>query len=210
MKMKLSLILGGLLLLSQAAMAQSLMVSASVPKATGILLTEIPYNASTQVAGTPITNPTTIPFGTLAFSSASNTYVPGTYYGIAITPIGGAGTPVVNVTYTEGTGTACPNIAAGTSGSLGCLGTKTEATFVTDNPADNTETVSSLGKKRLVDLTGTTGQLPASGIPNGQYEKVYVGFWNGATGDPANGKPFTNADSSGTYTGTLTFTVVSL
>jgi len=215
MKTKLSLILGSMLLLSQAVMAQNTFtVSASIPAATGLLLTVTTFDATTgNVVGSPSTSQTTLPFGALTYQSATNTYAPAVYYGVAIGTTGGAAaTPIVNVTYAEGTGTACPNIAAGTSATLGCLGTKSTATFVTANPSTNVETVSSLGKKRLIDLTGTAGEL--STIPSGQYEKVYVGLWNGNASDnpadPANGKPFTNADAAGSYSGTLTFTVVSL
>ena len=127
------------------------------------------------------------------------------YYTVAIGTTGGAGAPVVNVTYSEGTNPNNPGTS--TNG----LGVKTTATFVTVNPSNNAETISSLGKKRLIDLTGTAGQL--TNIPRGQFEKVYVGIWTGSTtapADPSNGAPFTNADVAGTYTGTLTFTAVSL
>jgi hypothetical protein len=93
------------------------------------------------------------------------------------------------------------------------LGTKTTATFVTEalSGTSTVETLSSLGKKRLIDLTGTAGQL--STIPSGSWERVYVGIWTGSTtapADPSNGKPFTNTDVGGTYTGSLTFTAVTL
>jgi hypothetical protein len=221
MKTKLSLILGGMLLVSHAAMAATavpLTVSATVPSASGLVLTVATYDATTgAVEGTPSTTATTLPFNTLSFVSATGTYAPAVYYSVAIGTSGGAGAPIVNVTYTEGTGTACPNIAAGLSATLGCLGTKSTATFVTAVPSNattnpNQETVSSLGKKRLIDLTGTVGQL--STVPAGQYEKVYVGLWNGnpadSPADPSNGLPFTNGDASGTYTGTLTFTATTL
>ena len=207
MKNKLSLILGALFLLSQAAMAQTtLTVSASVPAATGLLLTVTPINGTTGVAGNPSTTATTLPFGTLVFNALNGIYLPVNYYSVAIGTTGGAGTPIVNVTYTEGANPNSPG--SSTNG----LGTKTTATFVTANPTTHVETVSSLGKKRLIDLTGSAGELTT--IPVGQYEKVYVGVWNGNTAnvppDPSNGKPFTNADVGGTYTGTLTFTAVSL
>ena len=214
MKNKLGLVLGVLLFFSQAAMAQTaFQVTAQIPAATGLLLTEATYLASTgAVVGTPSTTATTIPFGQLNFNTTNNIYVPTNYYSIAVGVTGGAGgTPIVNVTYTEGTGTQCPNIAAGLSATLGCLGTKTTATFVTADSATNAETVSSVGKVRLIDLTGNVGKLTS--IPSGQYEKIYVSVWAGGTSspaDPANGIPFTNADAPGQYSGTLTFTVVTL
>lgn len=206
MKNKLYLVLAGLFLFSQAAMAQvPLTVSATVPAATGLQLTVTPVNATTNVFGTPSTTATTLPFGTLTFNTTLGIYLPTNYFAIDIGTTGGAGTPIVNVTYAEGTN---PNAVA-TNG----LGTKSVATFVTEavSGSTTTETLSSLGKKRLIDLTGTAGQL--STIPSGSYERVYVGIWTGSTtapADPTNGKPFSNTDVGGTYTGTLTFTAVSL
>jgi len=207
MKTRLILLLGGLFLLSQGAAvsAQTLTVSASVPAATGLQLTVTPVNATTNVFGTSSTTATTIPFGTLTFNSTLGIYLPANYYAIDIGTTGGAGTPTVAVTYVEGTN---PNNVA-TNG----LGTKTTATFVTEalSGTSTVETLSSLGKKRLIDLTGTAGQL--STIPSGSWERVYVGIWTGSTtapADPSNGKPFTNTDVGGTYTGSLTFTAVTL
>jgi len=206
MKTKLSLILGGLILLSQSAMAQTavpLTVSATIPSATGLQLTVSTYNATTgTLVGTPSTTATTIPFGQLTLNTSLGIYLPANYYSVAIGATGGAGTPIVDVTYTEG---ANPN------GSTNGLGYKTTATFVTANPTTSAETVSSIGKQRLIDLTGTVGQLAS--IPTGQYEKVYIGVWTGSTtapADPSSGQPFSNADAPGTYTGTLTFTAVTL
>jgi len=209
MKRRLILLVGGLFLLSQAAVVSAqtipLTVSASVPLATGLQLTVTPVNATTNVFGTSSTTATTIPFGTLTFNTTLGIYLPANYYSIDIGTTGGAGSPIVAVTYVEGTN---PNAVA-TNG----LGTKTTATFVTEalSGTSTVETLSSLGKKRLIDLTGTAGQL--STIPSGSWERVYVGIWTGSTtapADPSNGKPFTNTDVGGTYTGTLTFTVVTL
>ena len=203
MKKVLGFILGGLFLFGQSAMAQVLTVSASVPSATGLQLTVTPINATSGVLGTSSTTATTIPFGVLTFNTTNNIYLPVNYYSVLVGTTGGSGTPIVNVTYTEGTNPNNPG--TNTNG----LGTKATATFVT--VAGSTETVSSLGKKRLIDLTGTAGEL--STIPTGSAEKVYVGIWTGSTvapADPTNGTPFSNTDIGGTYTGTLTFTVVTL
>ena len=205
MNKRLSLILGILLLLTPAAMAQTvqtLTVSATIPSATGLQLTVTPINATTNVTGTPSTTATTIPFGTLTFNTTTNIYLPTNFYSVALGATGGAGTPTVNVTYTEGNN---PN------GSTNGLGVKSTATFVTANTSTGAETVSALGKKRLIDLTGTAGAMgtPAAGY----YEKVYVGIWTGSTAapaDPVNGQAFTNTDIAGTYTGTLTFTATTL
>lgn len=207
MKNTSKLILGGLFfLLSQAAAvsAQTLTVSATIPAATGLSLTVTPVTIA-GVFGTPSTTATTIPFGTLTFNSTLGIYLPADYYAIDIGTTGGAGTPIVNITYAEGTN---PNNPGGTTDGLG---TKTTATFDVDTTTS--DVVSALGKKRLIDLTGTAGELPAGDIPVGDWERVYIGVWSGSTtapADPSNGKPFSNTDVAGTYTGTLTFTVVTL
>ncbi len=208
MKNKLSLILAGLLLcISQSAMAQtvdSLTVSATIPNASGLQLTVTPVNASSGTAGTSSTSATTIPFGTLVFNTANNIYEPTNYYTVGIGTTGGAGTPTVSVTYTEGTNPNNPGTS--TNG----LGTKATATFITV-ASNGAQTVSSLGKKRLIDLTGTAGAMGTP--PAGSSEQVDVGIWTGSTtapADPSNGTPFSNTDVAGTYTGTLTFTATSL
>jgi hypothetical protein len=202
MKNKISLLIAGLFLVSQAAMAQTtqtLTVSASIPTPTSLVLTVTPINASTNVAGTPSTTATTIPFGTLVFNSSLNIYLPTNYFSVGL-GTNGAGTPTVDVTYTEGSN---PN---GTSNGLG---TKTMATFVTANTTTGAETVASIGKQILSNLTGNNGLL--SSIPTGSYEKVYVGICTGnPTTDATNCKPFTTTDAGGTYTGTLTFTATAL
>lgn len=213
MKIKLSLILGGVFLLAQTGGvlgAQTITLSATVPPATGIQLTVTPVNATTNVwnTGATVVNPSTITFGTLTYNTTNSIYLPANYYAIDIGTTGGAGSPTVAVTYVEGTGTANPNGVA-TNG----LGTKSTATFVTTSGSgsNTTDTQTSLSKKRLIDLTGSAGELTS--IPSGSWERVYVGIWTGTTvapADPANGKPFSNTDIAGTYSGALTFTVVTL
>jgi hypothetical protein len=217
MKSKLSLILGGLFLLAQTAMAQTaITLSASIPAATGLTLTVNTIPASTGVfpASGAVVNPGAISFGNLVYDTAgtppANIWLGSNYYAIDVTASSGAGVPVVNVTYSEGTGTQCPNIAAGTSSTLGCLGTKTTAAFDTVTTASGSDKLSPLGVKRLIDLVpgGTVGEMPAADIPTGGWERVYVAIFAGGS-TPATSKPFTNADAPGTYSGTLTFTAVS-
>jgi len=208
MKNKLGVVLGGLFIAFQTAAfsATTLTVSATIPAATGISLTVTPVNSSTGVWGTSSTSATTLPFGTLTYNSANGIYLPSNSFAIDIGSAGGAGTPTVAVTYIEGTN---PNGSSVNGG----LGTKTTATFATEANTGSTitETLAALGKKRLIDLTGTAGEL--TNIPAGSWERIYVGVWTGSTtapADPSNGKPFSNTDIAGTYTGSLTFTAVSL
>jgi hypothetical protein len=142
------------------------------------------------------------------FDTVNNIWTGSNYYAIDLTATSGSGVPLVNVTYAEGTGTQCPNIAAGLSATRGCLGTKTIATFNTVTTATGSDKASPLGIKRLIDLTGTTGEMPVADVPAGGWERVYVGVY---TGSPAvsNAVVFSNTDAPGTYVGTLTFTAVS-
>ena len=145
MKSKLSLIIGALFLLGQTAMAQTtLTVSATIPSATGLSLAVTRVNATTNVFGAVLTTATTLPFGTLTFSPSLGIYLPTNYFAIDIGTTGGAGSPIVAVTYTEGTN---PN---GASSNNGGLGTKSTATFATEtlSGSSTVEALSSLGKKR--------------------------------------------------------------
>jgi hypothetical protein len=205
MKNKLSLILGGMFLLFQAApvwAATAFTVSATVPPATGINIVVDSVNSTgtpvfTQVSGT------TLSFDPMTFNSTNNIYVPSIYYALNVSTSGGGGLPDTTVTYTEGSN---PNSGSATQGGLG---TKSTATFAQE--LGSTETITALGKKRLIDLTGTVGHEPYTALASGSYLRVYVGVWTGSTtapADPSNGQPFSNADAPGTYTGTLTVTAV--
>ena len=220
MKTKLRLILGGLFLFSQAAMAQpTITLQAQLPLATGLTLTVNTIPAATQVFPTSgaVTNPSTINFGTLAYNllplapgvtTEPNTWQSASYFAIDITASGGTGVPLVNITYAEGSN---PN--AGTAAaSLGGLGTKTTIAFDSVTTAAGSDKPTGLPQQRLIDLVtgGTLGEVPVADIPLGGWERVYVGLWNGASGNPSNGKAFTSSDTPGTYTGVLTFTAVTL
>jgi hypothetical protein len=205
MKKALSLVLGGLFLLFQAApvwASTAFTVSATVPLATGISLVVDSVNST----GTPVFTQVTganLSFDPMTFNTANNIYIPGVYYAINVASSSGSGLPDTTLTYTEGSN---PNSG---SASQGGLGTKSTATFAQE--LGNVETITSLGKKRLIDLTGTVGHQPYTSLATGSYLRVYVGVWTGSTtapADPSNGQPFSNADAAGTYTGTLTVTAV--
>jgi hypothetical protein len=116
MKNKFTLVLGGLLLVSQTPLVSAqtaLTVSASIPAATGLALTISPVTntgtANAPVFGTALTT-NTIPFGTLTFDTTVSTttgkplniWDTKTYYAVDIGVAGGAGgTPVVQVTYAD-------------------------------------------------------------------------------------------------------------
>jgi hypothetical protein len=204
MKTKLSLFLGGMFLLLQAGTvwaATAFTVSATVPTSTGINLVVDSVNATgtpvfTQVTGTNLSFDAG---GGMVFNTTNNIYLPSVYYAINVSTSGGAGLPDTTVTYAEGNN---PNGSSTTQ--LG-LGTKATATF--DQELGSAETLLPLGKKRLIDLTGSTGHVPYTSLASGSYLRIYLGVWTGSTTapvDPSNGQPFSNADAPGQYTGTLT------
>lgn len=175
-------------------------VSATVPAATGVSVTVSSVNSSTNAFTTLPSGTTALSFDPMTFNTTNGIYLPNHYYALDFGATGGAGTPSLSLTYTEGTN---PN---GTSDGLG---TKTTATFakeVVGTGGSTTETILPEGKMRLIDLQGTT--VPASQVAGG-FARVYLGVWTGSTtapADPSNGKPFSNADAAGTYTGSLVIT----
>ena len=208
MKTKLILFLGGLFILCQAATgwaATAYQVSATVPLATGISIVVDSVNSTGTPVFTPVTG-TALSFDAGAGMTLNATYnilMPAVYYALNIAASGGAGLPDTTLTYTEGTN---PNSGSAT---LGGLGTKATATFAQE--LGSVETITALGKKRLIDLTGSVGHEPYTALATGSYLRVYVGVWTGSTTapiDPVNGQPFTYGDAPGSYTGTLTVTAV--
>ena len=208
MKNKVSLLLGGLFLVFQAGTgwaSTAFQVSATVPLATGISIVVDSVNSTGTPVFTPVTG-TALSFDAGAGMTLNSTYnilMPAVYYALNISASGGAGLPDTTLTYAEGTN---PNSGSST---LGGLGTKATATFAQE--LGSAETITALGKKRLIDLTGTVGHEPYTALATGSYLRVYVGIWTGSTtapADPSNGQPFTYGDAPGTYTGTLTVTAV--
>lgn len=182
--------------------ATAYQVSATVPSATGISMVVDSVNATGTPTFTPISG-TALSFDPMTFNTTSNIYVPGVYYAINISASGGGGEPDTTVTYAEGTN---PN---GSSATQFGFGTKSTVTFAQE--LGSTETITALGKKRMIDLVGSVGHEPYTALAAGSYLRLYVGIWTGSTVspvDPSNGQPFTNSDAPGTYTGTMTVTAV--
>ncbi|MDE2222767.1 MAG: hypothetical protein KGK03_06825 [Candidatus Omnitrophica bacterium] len=177
-------------------------VSATVPAATGVSVTVSSVNSSTNAFTTMPAGTTALSFDPMTFNPTLGIYLPNHYFALDFGATGGAGTPDLTLTYTEGTN---PN---GTSNGLG---TKTTATFakeVLGTGGSTTETLLPQGKMRLIDLSST--HIAASEVTGG-WPRVYLGVWTGSTtapADPSNGKPFSNADAAGTYTGSLVITAV--
>jgi hypothetical protein len=206
MSHRLGLVLGGLLLVGQAAAwaaPTTFTVSATVPSATGIGVTVSSVNSSTNAFTTLSAGTTALSFDPLTFNTTNNIYLPNHYFALDFAVTGGSGSPDVTVSYTEGSN---PN------GSTNGLGYKSTATFAKEvsNGTSNTETfLTAHGpKKRLIDLSG---EHVAYTELTGGFLRMYLGLWTGSTtapADPTNGQPFTTADGAGTYTGSLVVTAV--
>jgi hypothetical protein len=208
MKTKLSLVLGGLFLLFQAgpvgAAITTFTVSATVPTATGVSITVASVNATTNVFTTMAAGTTALSFDPMTLNTTNNIYIPKVFYALNFGVANGAGTPDVSVTYTEG---ANPN---GATNGLGFKSTATFAKEVTGATGATAETLLTAHgpKKRLIDLVGehvTFTEL------TGGFLRIYLGVWTGSTvapADPLTGKPFSNADAPGSYTGSLVVTSV--
>jgi hypothetical protein len=209
MKTKLSLILGGLLLLGQAATGwastTTFTVSATVPAATGVSIAVSSVNATTNVFTTLAAGTTALSFDPMTFNTTNSIYLPNHYYALDFGTTGGAGTADVTVTYNEGSN---PN---GASNGLGFKATATFAKEVVGTGGATTETLLTAHgpKKRLIDLNAE--HVASSEVKPG-FPRIYLGVWTGTTvapADPTNGQPFSNGDAPGVYTGSLVVTAVS-
>ncbi len=192
--------LGVLLYSISPSFAQSVKtftLSASVPPATSIAINAFSVNST----GTPIftaVNGLALSFGSLTFNATNGIYLPDHYFVVDLASQGGAGTPNVTLTYTEG---ANPNSSTGGNG----LGKKATATFV--KVAGTTETgLTGHGPKKLLSDLSSGENIAASEITGG-FLRVYLGIVTGDPNasfpDPSGAEVFSNADSGGTYDGTL-------
>jgi len=209
MKKVSSLILGGLFLLFQASTSwaanqTTFTVSATVPGATGISITVSSVNSTSNVFTTLAPGTTALTFDPMTFNAPLGIYLPNHYYALDFGTSGGGGTPDVTVTYSEG---ANPN------GSSNGLGTKSTATFakeVTGSGGSTTETfLNDQGPKQLL-VNLNAQHVPFTDVVGG-FLRIYLGVWTGsqvAPADPAAGKPFSNGDAPGVYSGSLVATAV--
>jgi hypothetical protein len=202
MRTRLGLILGSLLLFSQAAMAQTttnFTVSAVVPGGSGIGVTVNSVNSTGTPVFTPVSG-TALNFAPnpLSFNTTTNTYTASNYFTLDVAVTGGSGSPDTTVTYAEGSN---PNNSA-TNG----LGSRSSIKFMkevyTSSSTPSTET--SEGYTTLYAQEGAGTHIPYTTVSPG-WLRLYVGLCTGNTStDPANCKAFTATDVSGTYSGTLT------
>jgi len=204
MKTKLSLILGGLLLLSQAAMAQTTTysVSATVPAGAGVGITVNSVNTATS--SFTLVPGTTLNYAPLSFNTTNNVYLANNYFTFDVAVIG-AGAPNTIVAYTAG---IVPAGAVNTLGSNSSISFDKEVYTSSSTPP--TQTPYS-GPFVLSSLAGTPQTVPYTAVTGG-WTRIYMGLCTGNTSsaagtvDPAGCHPFSSADAVGTYTGTLSIT----
>ncbi len=170
----------------------SFLVSASIPAATGASITASRVNAATN-AFTAVSG-TNLSFDPLTFQATNQIYLPDHFFAIDIGSVGGAGSPNVNVTYTEGLNPNTPGKG---------LGWHSSATFVRVEGATEVPLTAHGPKKLLKDLTG---ENITSAEATGGFLRVYTGIITGDASTPTGGIPFSNADKPGAYNGTLVVT----
>lgn len=174
------------------AATTNFLVSASVPAATGVTIAASRVDAATN-AFTPVVG-TNLSFDPMTFEAVNQIYLPDHFFAIDVGAVGGAGSPSVNVSYTEGLNPNSP--AKG----LGWHGT---ATFVRVETASEVPLTAHGPQKLLKDLTGES-ITPAEQA--GGFLRIYAGIVTGDASTPAGGVPFTNGDQPGAYNGTLVVT----
>ncbi len=174
-------------------------VKATVPTATSVSITAYSVNST----GTPVFTPvvgTLLDFSPLTFNAINQIYLPDHFFAIDLAPVGGAASPNVTATFTQG---ANPNNPAHG------LGWKSTATFIKVTGPTGTQVETGLAthgpKKLLKDLTG--GENIGSSETAGGFLRIYLGIVTldpGATfPDPAGSETFSNADLPGDYDGTF-------
>ncbi|MEI6437820.1 MAG: hypothetical protein WCO69_03605 [Candidatus Omnitrophota bacterium] len=204
MKKPVSIILAGAFILVSTGLLWAstvFTITAAVPAATGVSITPatVIENPTTHavISYTPLTG-TNLTFGTMTYDTTNKIWTAPNYFGIDIANIG-AGSPNVTVAYAEGSKPV---------NQVNGLGYKATATFkklVYVDATHNTE--SDYGTHAAKALKDVTSENITSAQTAGGWLRVYVGLSTGEAGKP--GEPFTNADMSGTYTGTLTITATA-
>ncbi|MCA9409306.1 MAG: hypothetical protein H6755_06220 [Candidatus Omnitrophica bacterium] len=172
-------------------------VSATIPAATGISIT--PSQVDSQTNQFSAVSGTNLSFDPMSLDTQNGIYLPDHFFALDIGATGGAGSPTVTVTYTEGANPNSPGNG---------LGTKATATFVKVEGTGSSEVQTGLTnhgpKKMLKNLSGE--QVDGSEIAGG-FLRIYLGIVTGDPNatfpDPTGSEVFTNADAPGTYDGTL-------
>lgn len=199
--MKFSFILGGILLLSHAAVAQSttFTVSAAVPAGTGVGIAVNSVNTSTG-SFTPVAG-TTLTYAPLSFNTTNSVYLANNYFTFDVT-VSGAGSPNTQVSYVAG---SVPSGAVSTLGGNSAITFDKEVFTSSSTPPAQTQ----VGSPVVMSSLTTAATVPFTSVAPG-WLRVYMGLCTGNTSsangttDPSGCKPFTSGDAVGTYSGALT------
>lgn len=199
-KQKLLILLVGIFcLISMPANSDDIdfIVSATVPLANGVSITATQVDAVTNKFGQSVNN---LNFNPLKFDTVNNIYLADHYFAIDVGATGGTGSPDVTVTYVEG---AKP---VGQTKGLGFKSTTTFIKVTQDNQGKEIQTpMNAHGPKKLLkDLVGGES-IDDTELVNA-FLRMYVGVFPGDDQVIINagGEPFSPADKSGNYDGTLT------
>ncbi len=192
--------LGLVMVSTSVSYAQSkvdFLVTAEIPAASSVSFNVASVNPGPPITFTPIAT-TSLNFD-MALNASLGIYLPTSFFAIDVAPTGGAGTPDVQIEYTD---TNNPNSSIGKNG-LAAKGVATVVQVV-GGPAPSDQSENPLEKETLGGINGTT--ISAATISGG-FMRLYLGIATGEVGvDPAGAEVFTNSDNPGSYEGTLTLT----
>jgi len=175
-------------------------VSAFIPAANGVNIVASKVDSATDQFFQGSVS--ALNFDPMNFNSELGIWLPNHYFAIDVGVTEGAGSVRVIVEYAEG---AIPD------GQEKGLGFKSTATFVKITGPDNNQVETPLDahgpKKLLKELEDVAVDISGTDLQGG-FLRIFVGIFPGDDQDiiDRQGEPFTNADVSGPYDGTLTIT----
>ncbi len=193
----------------QGVHAESYGVSAAIPAATTVnLITSRVQNGGEFTVigqGNQAINFTTAGEG-IQYDATNGIWAPTRFYAIDVSPQTAGGDPApasfnqITFGYTEGNN---PN---GTSDGLGSKGTVTVVRIDTVTDPDDATQLIQVETEVDADTFANAASISVSDSDiSGGFMRAYVGVSTGETGKP--GAPFTNGDTPGNYSGTLTLSV---
>jgi hypothetical protein len=168
--------------------AASYTLAANVPS-----IAQFNFTAN-SIEGSTWTKQTTsaLTFGTLTYDATYSIWRAPNYFALEVGSVG-VSNPTITVNYVDGSRPSLQLVG---------LGEKANVTYfkMTKNGTADVQTaMSSHAAKKLNDVVNES--ITSADLGTG-WLRMYVGLSDGSTGTP--GAPFTPADKTGTYTGTLT------
>jgi len=198
-----SLVAGSLLLLqglpAWAAPSATFSLAANVPSATSVSITVSRVAAGSNAFTTEGAGFTNLDFGTLTFDTTNHVYASDHYWAVDYAASNGSGSPNLTFTYTEGTN---PNPAGNGLGNRALIKVAKEVPNGSNPPSET-----QIDNQALAAMSSTN--YPASDFPTGSFARTYIALCTGDTlhNDPSTGcKPFSGADATGAYGGSLAVT----